>query len=191
VAPVAAPPPVERPRHTAPAPPPAAARVADEPHTAPHDEIIEVVRDLIKRSRDGRVLIDTVARELKARGFGRTPGSPRLITRLRRIKEITVSQTGMMTMADEAGSAGGHSRPAPVSDAAPVSHAAPISEAAPAPVAAAPPSPPAFADEDEDEGPQPGNSLLSPPILPTRAPRGARRPHRRGGGGGGARRATA
>ncbi|HUG37044.1 MAG TPA: hypothetical protein VML54_08860 [Candidatus Limnocylindrales bacterium] len=187
VAPVA-PPPVERPHRTAPVPAPAAAAVAEEPHTAPHDEIIEVVRELLKRARDGRVLIDTVARELKARGFGRTPGSPRLITRLRRIKEIAVSQTGMITMADGTGGSAGHSRSAPISDAAPVSDDAPVSEAAPEPVATAPPSPPAFADEDEDDGPQPGNSLSSPPILPTRAPRGARRPHRRGGGG--PRRAT-
>jgi hypothetical protein len=187
VAPVA-PPPVERVHRPVPVPVPAAARVVEEPHTAPHDEIIEVVRELLKRSRDGRVLIDTVARELKARGFGRTPGSPRLITRLRRIKEIAVSQTGMITMADGTGSAGGHSRPAPMSDATLVSDAELVSEPAPAPVAAPPPSPPAY--EDEDDGPQPGNSLASPPILPTRAPRGARRPHRRGGGGGGPRRAT-
>jgi hypothetical protein len=107
-------------------------------------------------------------------------------TRLRRIKELAVSQTGMITMADGAGGSSGHAR------ATPVAEVAPMDDSDPTPVAAAPApaSPPAYADEEEDEGPQPGNSLFSPPVLPTRAPRGARHPHRRGGGGS-HRRATA
>jgi hypothetical protein len=39
-----------------------------------------------------------LANALKARGFRRTPGSPRLITRLRRIREVTVSPTGMISL---------------------------------------------------------------------------------------------
>ena len=74
-----------------------------EPHTAPHDEIIQVVRELAQPG-NRPILIDTLARELKRRGFGRTPGSPRLITRLRRIKELSVSATGMITLIAEAGS---------------------------------------------------------------------------------------
>ena len=80
------------PRHREPAPlPPAGA------HTAPHDEIIDIVRELAQRSSNGAVLIDTIERTLKARGFARPPGSPRLVTRLRRIKELSVSPTGMIT----------------------------------------------------------------------------------------------
>jgi len=61
---------------------------ADESaHSAPHDEIV-----------DHSVLIDTLANALKSRGFRRPPGSPRLITRLRRIKELSVSPTGMITL---------------------------------------------------------------------------------------------
>ena len=94
------------PRPAAPAPAPALAPVAAtggaEPHTAPHDEIIHVIRELVQQARGRAVLIDTLARELKRRGFARTPGSPRLITRLRRIRELSVSPSGMITLTGEA-----------------------------------------------------------------------------------------
>src|SRR5438093_6254456 len=64
-----------------------------EAHTAPHDALLPVVRELAERTPNGAVLIDNVARTLKARGFSRPPGSPRLVTRLRRIKELSVSPT--------------------------------------------------------------------------------------------------
>ena len=84
------------PRHHEPAPlPPAGA------HTAPHDKIIDIVRELAQGSSNGAVLIDTIERTLKARGFGRPPGSPRLVTRLRHIKELSVSPTGMITLVGE------------------------------------------------------------------------------------------
>src|SRR5215470_17452305 len=79
---------VEPPRHDQPA----------EAHTAPHGALVEVVRELAERTPNGAVLIDNVARTLKARGFSRPPGSPRLVTRLRRIKELMVSPTGMITL---------------------------------------------------------------------------------------------
>ena len=71
-------------------------------HSAPHDELVEVVRELAGRTPNGAVLIDNVARTLKARGFSRPPGSPRLVTRLRRIKELMVSPTGMITLVADA-----------------------------------------------------------------------------------------
>jgi len=71
---------------------------SDEGHSAPHDELVLVVSELAERSPSGAVLIDTVARTLKARGFSRPPGSPRLVTRLRRIKELLVSPTGMISL---------------------------------------------------------------------------------------------
>jgi hypothetical protein len=74
-------------------------------HTAPHDEIIDIVRELAQRSSNGAVLIDTIERTLKARGFARPPGSPRLVTRLRRIKELSVSPTGMITLVGESAGA--------------------------------------------------------------------------------------
>jgi hypothetical protein len=74
-----------------------------EPHTAPHDEIIDVVRQLMATLPPGRdVNIDNLSNALKARGFSRPPGSPRLITRLRRIKELDVSRTGVITLRADA-----------------------------------------------------------------------------------------
>ncbi|OGK88255.1 MAG: hypothetical protein A2X52_03855 [Candidatus Rokubacteria bacterium GWC2_70_16] len=101
----------------APAHAPASGRPPEEPHTAPHDEIIHVIRDLIHRAHGRPVLIDTLARELKDRGFARTPGSPRLVTRLRRLRELSVSPTGMIALAEGAragaSAAEAHPRPAP------------------------------------------------------------------------------
>jgi hypothetical protein len=83
------------------APQPAARQVAAaEPHTAPHDELLGVARDLIRVSPGGAVTLDTLANALKGRGFSRTAGSPRLITRLRRIRELTVSRSGHITLVD-------------------------------------------------------------------------------------------
>jgi len=66
---------------------------ADEAHSAPPDEIVDVIRDLGATAERG-VSIDAVSNALKARGFRRPPGSLRLITRLRRIKELDVSRNG-------------------------------------------------------------------------------------------------
>jgi hypothetical protein len=82
---------------------PARAQAEPDAHTAPHKELVEVVRELADHAPNGAVLIDTLARALKERGFSRPPGSPRLITRLRRIRELQVSQTGRITLADTAG----------------------------------------------------------------------------------------
>jgi hypothetical protein len=96
-----------RPEHVGrPAPPPAVAATPAppddgvEPHTAPHDEIVAVVRELAQSSSGRNVTLDTLANALKSRGFSRPPGSPRLITRLRRIKELEVSRSGVITLHD-------------------------------------------------------------------------------------------
>ena len=112
------------PRSNAPSLPPAArvaepARAQAEPdaHTAPHDELVEVVRELADHAPGGAVLIDTLARALKERGFSRPPGSPRLITRLRRIRHLVVSQTGRITLADAGGAAPTPTDASPMADA--------------------------------------------------------------------------
>jgi len=81
-------------------PPPAARPGAEEPHTAPHDELLGVARDLIQRSPSQMVTLDALANALKARGFSRPPGSPRLITRLRRLRELQVNRSGQITLLD-------------------------------------------------------------------------------------------
>jgi hypothetical protein len=80
----------------------APAIVDDDPnaHTAPHDELIDVVRDLM-RTAPGGVTLDQLANGLRERGFRRTPGSPRLITRLKRIKELDVNRSGLIRVVDE------------------------------------------------------------------------------------------
>jgi hypothetical protein len=79
------------------------AAVEDDPnaHTAPHDELIDVVRDLMGTSPRG-VTLDQLANALRERGFRRTPGSPRLITRLKRIRELDVNRSGLIRLADDA-----------------------------------------------------------------------------------------
>jgi hypothetical protein len=80
---------------------PAHAAHAGPAHTTPHDELLHIVRELAQGSPNGAVLIDTLSRTLKARGFARPAGSPRLVTRLRRMKELAVSPTGMITLVGE------------------------------------------------------------------------------------------
>jgi len=100
-APVDAAPPREvEPVVIAPPPPPLAAGHPAEhaAQTAPRDELIALVHDLMQRSPGRPLTLDTLANALKSRGFSRPPGSPRLITRLRRIKEIALSRTGVVTL---------------------------------------------------------------------------------------------
>jgi hypothetical protein len=68
-------------------------------HTAPHDELIDVVSDLMQTAPGG-VTLDQLANALRERGFRRTPGSPRLITRLKRIKELDVNRSGLIRLVD-------------------------------------------------------------------------------------------
>jgi len=81
---------------------PAGEVVDGEAHTAPHDDLIDVVRDLMVGSPGG-VTLDQLSNGLRSRGFRRTPGSPRLITRLKRIKELDVSRNGMIRLVDGPG----------------------------------------------------------------------------------------
>jgi hypothetical protein len=151
---------------------------APAPHTAPHDEIVAVVHELISRSPTRSVTLDTLANALKARGFSRTPGSPRLITRLRRIKEVSVSRSGLITEVDGARTIERdpeHGRePAPEA-ATPVED-----EPAPAPTDEGPEAD--SEDEAPESGPGPGNERV-PAAGPAPGARTRRRRSRRGGRG--------
>jgi hypothetical protein len=100
-----------RSRRARPAAPPAAtevpspAEVAATPVSAPATgaaappgEILSVVRELLEASPRG-VMLDAIANRLKAQGFQRPPNSPRLVTRLRSMKELRVSPRGHVTLA--------------------------------------------------------------------------------------------
>jgi hypothetical protein len=88
------------PRPLVAAPPLNGAEPSDEGHTAPHDELLAVARELLTGAPDRSVSIDALSNALKAHGFRRTPGSPRLITRLRRIKELDVGRNGTIRLVD-------------------------------------------------------------------------------------------
>ncbi|OGK86204.1 MAG: hypothetical protein A2050_05640 [Candidatus Rokubacteria bacterium GWA2_73_35] len=99
---------------TGPHAPPTAAHTA--PHTAPHDELLTIASELIETSPGRSITLDGLANALKARGFSRPPGSPRLITRLRRIKELEVTRAGQITLG-EGTAAGLPPEPEPVGPA--------------------------------------------------------------------------
>ena len=86
------------------------------PHTAPHDELLTIASELIETSPGRSITLDGLANALKARGFSRPPGSPRLITRLRRIKELEVTRAGQITLG-EGTAAGLPPEPEPVGPA--------------------------------------------------------------------------
>ena len=169
------------PRHITPsqparAPEPARAQAESDAHTAPHDELVEVVRELADHAPKGAVLIDTLARALKERGFSRPAGSPRLITRLRRIRQLVVSQTGRITLADAARPVSMLTHEAPPPDAemaAEIALDASGDEAAP--------------DDEASPGNEatPGNELSPSPEAPHRSRRRRRRRGGRGRGRGG------
>src|SRR4029453_9262609 len=76
-----------------PSAPPVAPAATEEPHPAPHDELVGVVRELLATSPGG-VSLDALANALRERGFSRPPGSPRLITPPRRRKQMELARPG-------------------------------------------------------------------------------------------------
>jgi hypothetical protein len=149
------------------APSPAPAPADESAHTAPHDELIEVVADLMVGSPGG-VTLDQLANALRERGFRRTPGSPRLITRLKRIKQLDVSRNGLIRLVgDHHPRAEHHGR---VAEHAPAAHGEEPIEA-----------------EADEAGGEPAGEAASVESAPRRRRRrrgGRRRRGRRGGGGG-------
>jgi hypothetical protein len=75
----------------------ARAEAAGPRGAAPEDEILLVVRALLEASPRG-VTLDAIANRLKALGFERPPNSPRLVTRLRSMKELRVSPRGKVML---------------------------------------------------------------------------------------------
>jgi hypothetical protein len=153
-----------------PSAPPVAAAATEEPHTAPHDELVGVVRELLATSPGG-VSLDALANALRERGFSRPPGSPRLITRLRRIKELDVARSGTIRLV-EAGEPPSHA-------AAPSAAALAVERqraSAPEMLAEAP-----DADEGDQEHAGGDDAGLAPPEPGAPADGAPRRRRRRGG----------
>ena len=74
---------------------------AAEPHAAPHDQLQQVIARLAAADPARTVTLDALTVALKAAGFQRPPGSPRLVTRLRRMKDIEVLPNGRVRLVGE------------------------------------------------------------------------------------------
>ena len=90
-----------RPAPSYPTPPRPPAHV-EEPHGASRDQIIAVIRRLTRNEPGRWVNIDVLEKALKQEGFSRPPGSPRLVTRLRNIKDVEVDANGRVRIAPAA-----------------------------------------------------------------------------------------
>jgi hypothetical protein len=84
-----------------------------EPHGATREQIMGVINRLTNGDR--WVNLDVLEKALKAEGFSRPPGSPRLVTRLRTLKEVEVDSHGRVRITPGATP----SEPAPPGDSAP------------------------------------------------------------------------
>ncbi len=78
---------------------PAAVRHEQEPHGASQEQIEQVIARLAAADPTHTVTLDALTVALKAAGFQRPPGSPRLVTRLRRMKDIEVLPNGKVRLA--------------------------------------------------------------------------------------------
>jgi hypothetical protein len=70
----------------------------DEAHAAPPDAIHSLMTQLSAGRAGGWVNLDVLENALKASGFARPPGSPRLVTRLRKLKDFEVSAHGKVRL---------------------------------------------------------------------------------------------
>lgn len=71
---------------------------SDVPQPAPLDEIQVAIARLTAREPAAGVTLDALAEALKSAGFHRPPGSPRLVTRLKRLKDVEVMDNGLIRL---------------------------------------------------------------------------------------------
>ncbi len=72
----------------------------EEAHTAPQEQIRAALVRLSSGDSSRWISLDALANTLRAEGFTRPPGSPRLVVRLRRMKNVEVSPTGQVRLLD-------------------------------------------------------------------------------------------
>jgi hypothetical protein len=84
---------------------PAAAAQAQPPAT-PHGASAVQIAGVIQRLTNGEparwVNLDVLEKALKSEGFSRPPGSPRLVTRLRALKEMEIDSHGRVRLRQHA-----------------------------------------------------------------------------------------
>ncbi len=94
----------------APAPRPPRPEVAhDEPHGASQEQLLQIIARLVSTDPARTVTLDALTVALKSAGFQRPPGSPRLVTRLRRVPGIEVLPNGKVRLAGPGGASAGTS----------------------------------------------------------------------------------
>ena len=69
-----------------------------EPHGASRDQMLGLMGRLTNGDPGRWVNLDVLEKALKAEGFARPPGSPRLVTRLRMLKEVEVDAHGRVRL---------------------------------------------------------------------------------------------
>jgi hypothetical protein len=65
-----------------------------EPHGATREQMISLIGKITNNDVGRWVNLDVLEKALKSEGFSRPPGSPRLVTRLRTLKEVEVDSHG-------------------------------------------------------------------------------------------------
>lgn len=80
--------------HHAPAKPHGGRHQEVEPHGATRDQMVSVISRLGGGDPSRWINLDVLEKELKAEGFARPPGSPRLVTRLRTLKDVEIDSHG-------------------------------------------------------------------------------------------------
>ena len=73
----------------------------DEPHAASQEQLQHVIARLAGADPARTVTLDALTVALKAAGFQRPPGSPRLVTRLRRMKNVEVLANGKVRLHED------------------------------------------------------------------------------------------
>lgn len=70
-----------------------------EAHGATRDQIVSVIARLAGSDATRWINLDVLEKALKAEGFARPPGSPRLVTRLRMLKDVEIDSHGRARLA--------------------------------------------------------------------------------------------
>lgn len=109
-----------------------------EPHSASHEQIRAIIARLTAADPGAGVGLDRLTVALKAAGFQRPPGSPRLVTRLRRMSDLEVLQSGRVRLRDVASAHVHAPRPESASSAVALGSAEGEGEGEGAPSVAAP-----------------------------------------------------
>jgi hypothetical protein len=80
-------------------PAPPAPNLAIEPHGASREQMVALIGRLTNGDPGRWVNLDVLEKALKTEGFSRPPGSPRLVTRLRMMKEVEIDSHGRARIA--------------------------------------------------------------------------------------------